>query len=239
MTTAQHIDIRDKAAIVGIGETAYMRGADRPSAEAMLEATRVAIADSGLKPQDIDGIVLPPVLITAEEVAANLGIRDIRYSVGVNMGGASPVTSLQSAALAIAAGIAKNVVVMVGWNGFSALRPKAGVKHREVISIPALAVAKLIHPNIVQVFELGKINDSIFIAMEYLHGRELRQLMRERAELDARVRRFRRGRPPLPLAGGVLPAARRPEPGGHLVLRAGAAAGVRARRPARTDRGRS
>lgn len=138
MTTAQHIDIRDKAAIVGIGETAYERGADRPSAEAMLEATRAAIADSGLKPQDIDGIVLPPVLITAEEVAANLGIRDIRYAVGVNMGGASPVTSLQSAALAIAAGIAKNVVVMVGWNGYSALRPKPGIKHREVISIPAL-----------------------------------------------------------------------------------------------------
>lgn len=138
MTAQQTIDIRDKAAIVGIGETEYLRGATRPSAEAMLEATRIAIADAGLSPQDIDGIVLPPVLITAEEVAANLGIRDIRYSVGINMGGASPVTALQSAALAIAAGIAKNVVVMVGWNGFSALRPKPGVKHREVISIPAL-----------------------------------------------------------------------------------------------------
>jgi acetyl-CoA acetyltransferase len=138
MTAQQTIDIRDKAAIVGIGETEYLRGATRPSAEAMLEATRIAIADAGLSPQDIDGIVLPPVLITAEEVAANLGIRDIRYSVTVNMGGASPVTALQSAALAIAAGIAKNVVVMVGWNGFSALRPKPGVKHREVISIPAL-----------------------------------------------------------------------------------------------------
>ena len=138
MTAQQTIDFRDKAAIVGIGETEYLRGATRPSAEAMLEATRVAIADSGLSPHDIDGIVLPPVLITAEEVAANLGIRDIRYSVTVNMGGASPVTALQSAALAIASGIAKNVVVMVGWNGFSALRPKAGVKHREVISIPAL-----------------------------------------------------------------------------------------------------
>ena len=138
MTIPEHIDIRDKAAIVGIGETEYLRGADRPSAEAMLEATRAAIADAGLEPQEIDGIVLPPVLITAEEVAANLGIRDIRYAVGINMGGASPVTALQSAALAIAAGIAKNVVVMVGWNGYSALRPKPGIKHREVISIPAL-----------------------------------------------------------------------------------------------------
>ncbi len=136
--TVQGIDFRDKAAIVGVGDTEYVRGSGKPSAELMLEATRAAIADSGLSPHDIDGIVLPPVLITAEEVAANLGIRDIRYSVTVSMGGASPVTALQSAAMAIAAGVAKNVVVMAGWNGFSALRPKPGIKHRETISIPAL-----------------------------------------------------------------------------------------------------
>ncbi|MBQ0799355.1 MAG: hypothetical protein KBT63_08700 [Porticoccaceae bacterium] len=136
--TAHGIDFRDKAAIVGIGETEYVRGADKPSAQMMLEATRKAIADSGLSPHDIDGIVLPPVLITAEEVAANLGIRDIRYSVTVNMGGASPITALQSAAMAIAAGVAKNIVVMVGWNGFSALRPKPGIKNREVVSLAAM-----------------------------------------------------------------------------------------------------
>ena len=132
------IDFRDKAAIVGVGETEYVRGADKPSAEMMLEATRTAIAESGLSPHDIDGIVLPPVLITAEEVAANLGIRDIRYSVTVNMGGASPITALQSAAMAIAAGVAKNIVVMAGWNGFSALRPKPGIKNREVVSLAAM-----------------------------------------------------------------------------------------------------
>lgn len=136
--TAHGIDFRDKAAIVGVGETEYVRGADKPSAQMMLEATRKAIADSGLSPHDIDGIVLPPVLITAEEVAANLGIRDIRYSVTVNMGGASPITALQSAAMAIAAGVAKNIVVMVGWNGFSALRPKPGIKNREVVSLAAM-----------------------------------------------------------------------------------------------------
>ena len=132
------LDFRDKAAIVGIGETEYTRGAERPSAEMMLEATRKAIADAGLKPSDIDGLVLPPVLITAEEMAANLGIEDLRYAVTVNMGGASPVTTLQSAAMAIAAGIAKNIVVTAGWNGSSALRPKPGAKFVETISLPAL-----------------------------------------------------------------------------------------------------
>ena len=132
------LDFRDRTAIVGIGETPYTRGAQRPSGEAMLEAIRHAVADAGLRAADIDGVVMPPVHLTAEEVAANLGIKDLRYAVSVNMGGASPVTALQSAAMAITAGVAKNVVVTVGWNGSSALRPKPGAKFVESVDLPAL-----------------------------------------------------------------------------------------------------
>jgi acetyl-CoA acetyltransferase len=101
--------LRDRTAIVGIGETAYVRDTERTPIEQMLEASRKAIADAGLSPKDVDGIIPPPVLTTAEEIAANLGVAEL----------------------------ADTVLVTLGWNGSSALRPRPGQKMTSM-SIPAL-----------------------------------------------------------------------------------------------------
>jgi acetyl-CoA acetyltransferase len=114
-------------ALVGIGETGYLRDSGRLPDDLLTDACARAVADAGLKPADIDGIIPPPGFVSAEEIAAHLGVPNIRYSATTHMGGASPVAALLTAAIAIATGTATTVLVAAGWNGYSALRPRPGV----------------------------------------------------------------------------------------------------------------
>src|SRR5437764_5328174 len=48
----------------------------------------------------------------------------------------------------------------------------------------AQAAAGLQHPNVVGVYDRGSFDDTYYIAMEYLPGRSLKQLIRQEAPLD-------------------------------------------------------
>ncbi len=120
--------LRDKTCVTGIGETAYLRGSTQTAFELQLEASRLAIADAGLRPRDIDGVI--PIGIvsgTAEDFVENFGIPDLRYSALIPHGGASPVMALQTAAMVLAAGVCRHVLITFGRN-VTAGAHKAGAR---------------------------------------------------------------------------------------------------------------
>ena len=122
------MSLRDRSCVTGIGETAYVRGATKSAFEMQIEASLTAIADAGLSPKDIDGII--PIGIvsgTADDFIDNFGIPDLRFSAVIPHGGASPVMALQCAAAAIAAGACNHVLMTFGRN-VSAGSNKAGAR---------------------------------------------------------------------------------------------------------------
>jgi eukaryotic-like serine/threonine-protein kinase len=48
----------------------------------------------------------------------------------------------------------------------------------------ARIAARLNHPNIVQIFDLGAQDDSYFIAMEFIHGEDLRKIWKQAERLE-------------------------------------------------------
>jgi acetyl-CoA acetyltransferase len=128
--------LKDKACITGVGESKFSRGSGKTELQLLLDASMAAITDAGLSAHDIDGIIGPPLGAAPEHMAANLGIEDLRYATSVHMGGASPVVALQSAAMAVACGIANNVLIPVGWNGYSTNPVRGGGARAETGEAP-------------------------------------------------------------------------------------------------------
>jgi len=114
--------LNGKAAVTGIGETAYSRGTEKSALALQLEASLKAIADAGLTPGDIDGLIPYSLGPVAEDLMTNLGLAGVRFSAQTPMGGASSVAALQCAAAVIAAGVCRHVLISLGRRGYSDAR---------------------------------------------------------------------------------------------------------------------
>ncbi len=120
-TSARHL--RDRYAIVGVGETAYVRGSDRSTRGLATWAIRNAMADAGLQAGDIDGMLSYSLMDStfSPSVAADLGIRLNTY-MDVWGGGSSTEALVGMAMGVIAAGMCRTVVIFRAMNGYSQSR---------------------------------------------------------------------------------------------------------------------
>ena len=115
------IDIKDKAAIVGVGYSAKQGTVPGVTVMSLaLEACKDAIEDAGLKKEDIDGLLLQPVMgqTHSYNLAAQMGMH-LRFTANEDAMGASGCFIAQSAAFAVASGMANNVLCVYATTGQS------------------------------------------------------------------------------------------------------------------------
>ncbi|MEX2983125.1 lipid-transfer protein [Streptomyces sp. C36] len=121
-----------RAAVVGIGATAFTKDSGRSELALAAEAVRAALADAGLGPGDVDGMVTFTMDTSPEiTVAQAAGIGELSFFSRVHYGGGAACATVQQAALAVAAGVAEVVVCYRAFNERSGRRFGAGAVRRE------------------------------------------------------------------------------------------------------------
>src|SRR6201991_5304682 len=115
--------LRDKYAIVGVGETSYTRGSAKRTRALATIAVRNAILDAGLKASEIDGMLSYQFNDSTFSpfIAGDLGIR-LNFYMDVFGGGSSTEALIGIAIGVIEAGMCKTVVIFRAMNGYSQVR---------------------------------------------------------------------------------------------------------------------
>ena len=97
--------IRDRAAIVGIGETRFAKRLEASERRLALEAILAALDDAGIAPAEVDGLASYTLESTPElEIAKNLGLADVTFFSQVGYGGGAGPACVGQLAMAIATG---------------------------------------------------------------------------------------------------------------------------------------
>ena len=123
-----------EVAIAGIGATEFSKESGRSELRRAAEAATAALADAGLAPADVDGLVTFTMDGTAEiALARELGIGELRFFSHVGYGGGAACGCVQQAAMAIATGIAQVVIC------YRALNERSGHRFGQVSRAAAQA----------------------------------------------------------------------------------------------------
>lgn len=122
-------DLGGRAAIVGIGATEFSKDSGRSEMSLACEAVAAAIADAGLQPSDVDGMVTYSTDNNPDvEIARHVGIGSLRHFSRVHYGGGAACGTIVMAAMAVATGVADAVVCYRAFNERSGRRFGAGIQ---------------------------------------------------------------------------------------------------------------
>jgi acetyl-CoA acetyltransferase len=124
-------DLAGKAAISGIGATEFSKESGRSELRLAVEAVGTALADAGIAPSEVEGMVTFSSDTNPEiEIARSLGIGELTFFSRIHYGGGAACATVQQAAMAVATGIADVVVCYRAFNERSGARFGAGVQGR-------------------------------------------------------------------------------------------------------------
>ncbi len=122
--------INDQTAIAGIGWTAFSKASGTSVLNLSVEASLNAIADAGLTVDDIDGVLNYQYNTTdsiyPRELSYAMGMKNCNFQILDAHGGTSACSLIATAAMAIYAGLCKNVLVFRSLNGRSERRSRRG-----------------------------------------------------------------------------------------------------------------
>lgn len=111
------MDIAGKTAVVGLGQTEFSKNSGRSELKLAMEATMAALKDAGIDPSEVDGFSSYSVDKVPEyEIARLLGCKEVNFFSQVPHGGGAACGPLLHAAMAVATGVAKTVVVYRAMN---------------------------------------------------------------------------------------------------------------------------
>jgi acetyl-CoA acetyltransferase len=110
--------IRNKAAIIGVGQTEFSKDSGRSTLHMALEAILEALDDAGLHPEDVDAVVKMSANddIFEIDLLRSLNLRNLRYFNEIPHGGGAACGTIASAVAAIVSGMADVVVTFRSLN---------------------------------------------------------------------------------------------------------------------------
>jgi acetyl-CoA acetyltransferase len=114
---------RNRCSIAGIGATDYSRDSGRSDLTLAAQAALAALADAGLDPSDVDGIVRCDMdTVRPNDLAHVLGIPELTFWAETGPGGTAPPAMIGLAVAAILSGQATTVLCFRELNGRSGRR---------------------------------------------------------------------------------------------------------------------